>query len=206
MKTTEFKEVPKGVKSPSEIQQANEKENIELQKRFMKDTIINEIATKPTKKETPTTDPFKNNDAEMDTFTDRTSQETPTKEDGQAIISKKLAIQLGTAPKIIAIHDFDDYKLGNFTSIASALAIVHFERRGKHDGVRYYDFMSEKMKSVFIGFNGRGRNDILKLAAYTNPGGSSVMETAQKPNVIARNLFNRNWKQKAQSQGQQVEE
>ena len=205
----EYKEVPDGVQDPSEIQAAIKKETDKLSKRFLETTIENEIAIKPKTEKSivpiTTPDPFKNAD-EMDTFTDRTSQETPTKEDGQTVISKKLAIQLGTAPRIIMSGDFDDYKLGNFTSIASALAIVHFERRGIHDGVGYYDFISQRMKSVFIGFNGRGRNDILKLAAYTNPGGTSVMEKAQKPNVIARNLFNRSWKQKAQNQGLEVEQ
>ena len=142
----------------------------------------------------------------MDTFTDRTSQTKPTREDGQGIIAKKLAVQLGTAPKIIGVQEYDDYKLGNFTSVASALACAHFEKRGIEDGVGYYAFMSNRIKSIFIGVNGRGRNDILKLAAYTNPGGSASLEPAKKPNVVARNLFRRNWQNEAKRQGQTIEE
>jgi hypothetical protein len=169
----------------------------------MEKTIIYDIKEK-NQQPTPEQDPFKP-DQNMETFTERTSQEKATREDGQGIIAKKLAVQLGTAPAIIVKQEFDDYKLGNFTSVPSALACAHFERRGIEDGVGYYAFISNRMKSIFIGVNGRGRNDILKLAAYTNPGGSASLDPAKKPNVIARNLFRRNWENDAQRKGQTVE-
>ena len=197
--TIETKEIPAGVKSPSEIQAAIKKETEKLEKRFLETTIENEIANKPkkTQKTIPTKSivPFNN--------TQRPIQPNKTQKAGSLVIAEILAPQLGTDPLMRAKLQNDELKMG-VLDMPILLSSLHFLRRGREDHVGYYtDFFSGLIRGT-VGINGRGRKDVLQMAS--NISGSSVTTIATKPNLIARNTFRRNWEKDAEKKGQIVEE
>lgn len=196
------KEIPDGVQNPDQIK-ASEKKLIEEKKAsFMKKTITNEIKLKTDPNTAPqgaTTSkgviPFAN--------TQRPQPPGKFREEGGVIVAKVLAPQLGTDPLMRSRMQNDELKMGvlDYPILLSAL---HFIRRGEHDGVGYYlDFFTGLLRGT-VGINGRGRKDVLQ--AMSNISGHSTAEIAKKPNILARNTWNKDWKQKAEDKGQTVNE
>lgn len=125
------------------------------------------------------------------------------KEEGNVIVAKALSEQLGTSPELKSQMRIDERKMGVFSS-AEVPALAHFSYRYVYDHVRYWGHITEWQLTGSQGVGGLARKHILQALANTS--GVQAMEKAKKPNVIARSLWDRNWKEKAESQGQVVEE
>lgn len=123
-------------------------------------------------------------------------------EEGSVIVAKHLAPQLATDPSILANGYWDERKM---MVIKDGILppITHFSARFTYDGVRYWGHLVEWILIGSQGVDGRGRRDI--LAAIGASTGAQSIEKAQAPNVIARNLWSRNWKEKAASEGKVVD-
>jgi len=125
------------------------------------------------------------------------------KEEGSVIVAKALAEQLGTSPELKAQMRIDERKMGVFTN-TEVPALAHFSYRYVYDQIRYWGHIVEWQLTGSQGVGGRGRKDILQALANTS--GIQSVEKAKQPNAIARNLWDRNWKQKAETEGKYVEE
>lgn len=126
-----------------------------------------------------------------------------TKEEGSVIVAKALAEQLGTSPEIKAQMRIDERKMAVLTD-GTLAALSHFSYRNVYDGVRYWGHITEWWLTGSQGIGGLGRRHILQAMANTS--GIQVMDKAEKPNPIARNIWDRNWKEKAAAEGKQVDE
>jgi hypothetical protein len=125
------------------------------------------------------------------------------KEEGSVIVAKALSEQLGTSPEIKAEMRIDERKMAVLTDKTLA-ALSHFSYRFVYDEVRYWGHITEWWLTGSQGINGLGRRHILQALANTS--GVQVTEKADKPNAVARNIWDRNWKKKAEAEGKTVEE
>lgn len=133
----------------------------------------------------------------------RPQRQQPVKKEGNVIVAEKLAEQLGTSPELKAQMRIDERKMGIFTT-TEVPALAHFSYRYVYDQVRYWGHIVEWQLTGSQGVGGRARKDVLQALANTS--GVQGIEKAKKPNIIARSLWDRNWRQKAEAQGQVVEE
>jgi hypothetical protein len=125
------------------------------------------------------------------------------KEEGSVIVAKGLAEQLGTSPELKAEMRIDERKMAVLTDTTLA-ALSHFSYRYVYDGVRYWGHITEWWLTGSQGIGGLGRRHILQALANTS--GIQVMDKAEKPNAVARNIWDRNWKKKAEGEGKVVED
>lgn len=125
------------------------------------------------------------------------------KEEGSVIVAKALAEQLGTSPEIKGEQRIDERKMAVLDDVTLA-ALSHFSYRYVYDGVRYWGHITEWWLTGSQGIGGLGRRHILQALANTS--GVQSVDKAKSPNVLARNVWDRNWKEKAESEGKVVEE
>ncbi len=126
-----------------------------------------------------------------------------SKEEGSVIVAKALAEQLGTSPELKAEQRIDERKMAVLSDKTLA-ALSHFSYRFVYDKVRYWGHITEWWLTGSQGIGGLGRRHILQALANTS--GVQAIEKAEKPNVIARNVWDRSWKRKATEEGKQVED
>jgi len=125
------------------------------------------------------------------------------KEEGSVIVAKALAEQLGTSPELKAQMRIDERKMAVLDD-GTLAALSHFSYRYVYDKVRYWGHITEWWLTGSQGIGGLGRRHILQ--AMANISGVQSVEKAKQPNVVARHLWDRNWQQKAESEGKIVEE
>jgi len=127
----------------------------------------------------------------------------PMKEDGSVIVAKELAGQMGSAPEIKQEMRIDERKFAVLQD-GTLAALSHFSYRYVYDKVRYWGHITEWWLTGSQGIGGLARKHVLQLMA--NSSGVQSIEKAQKPNVVARALWNRDWRRKAEQKGEVVEE
>jgi len=122
-------------------------------------------------------------------------------ESGSAVVAKALAPQLGSSPAILEAHHIDERKMAVLNDLTQT-ALGYFNYRGKVDHVRFFRWISnwELVSSQAVG--GLARRHILQ--AISAASGVTVAEVAGRPNMIARNITNRNWKTNAIRSGKVV--
>lgn len=133
----------------------------------------------------------------------RPSAPKPVKEEGSVIVAKRLAEQLGTSPELKAQMRIDERKMGVLQD-GTLAALSHFSYRFVYDGVRYWGHITEWWLTGSQGIGGLGRRHILQALANTS--GVESVDKAKKPNVVARHLWRRNWKEQAEREGKVVED
>jgi hypothetical protein len=126
------------------------------------------------------------------------------KEEGSVIVARELAGQLGTAPELRAQMRIDELKLSVLNNAATSVALSHFSYRYVYDGVRYWGHTVEWWLRGSQGVGGLARRHVLQ--AIANSSGIQSIEKAEKPNAVARNLWDRGWKEKAQKEGKVIQE
>ena len=119
------------------------------------------------------------------------------------IVAKELAGQLGTAPELKAMKRIDERKMAVLDD-GTLAALSHFSYRYVYDRVRYWGHITEWWLTGSQGIGGLGRRHILQ--AMANITGVQSVEKAKQPNIIARSLWDRNWKKEAETEGKVVEE
>ena len=124
-------------------------------------------------------------------------------EQGSVIVAKHLAPQLGTDPEYLGQGRWDERKVAVLNDLTVS-ALSHFSFRNVYDGVRYWGHICEWELTGSQGIGGLGRRHMLQAIAASS--GVQSIEKAEKPNAIARNLWARGWKDKAEKEGKMVEE
>lgn len=122
-------------------------------------------------------------------------------ESGSSVVAKALAPQLGSSPRILGTHRIDERKMAVLNDMTQT-ALGYFAYRGKIDKVRFFRWISgwELVSSQAVG--GLARRHILQAISASS--GVTVAEVAGRPNIIARNISNRNWKANAVREGKVV--
>lgn len=132
----------------------------------------------------------------------RPSHEKPSQETGSVIVAKALAAQLASNLDFLFKGLIDERKLAVLNEL-EITALNHFEYRNEVDGIRYWGYIVEGERVGSQGKDGIGRRHI--LTALANTSGIQAIDKAEKPNVVARNLWDRGWKEKAAAQGKVAE-
>ena len=112
-----------------------------------------------------------------------------------------LVMQLGSSARFLSQGLIDERKMATINELEQ-VALGHFNYRGQVDGIRYYDELVDWILTSSQGVGGLRARQIIDVTAATS--GQPKVEVAQQPNVLARHLWNRDWKEKAQQQGQVV--
>lgn len=120
-----------------------------------------------------------------------------------AIIAEDLAGQLGSSPKYLGAQEIDERKLAVLNDYTQA-ALGYFQYRGAKGKVRFFNFLVDWELVSSQGINGLARSHILKAIAAG--AGIAGTEVAHKPNLIARNVWNREWKEKSVREGKTIVE
>lgn len=134
------------------------------------------------------------------------SRPAPSKaanETGGVIVAKTLAPQLLSDSRHLGQGIIDERKtavLNEFT----ATALGYFSYRATVDKQRFWGHLVGWELVASQGIDGRGRRDA--LTALANASGVSTSELAKAPNLLARSIWNRDWKEKAEKEGKTVVE
>jgi hypothetical protein len=206
------------IPDPDQIAQTDAEEQARISKQNKADRETqrnNRIMPTPAEPQTPTpseTSPQKSDQdgavrkeegAQIPISSFRPQPPAASKEEGSVIVAKALAEQLGTSPEIKADMRIDERKFAVLDD-GTLAAMSHFSYRNVYDGVRYWGHITEWWLTGSQGIGGLGRRHVLQALANTS--GIQVMDKAEKPNVVARNIWDRAWKKKAEDQGKITED
>jgi len=128
----------------------------------------------------------------------RRKEETP--EDPVVTVAKALAPQMGSDPKHLSKQEIDQRKFAVLNEPCQA-AMGHFSYRAKVDQIRYFQEMLEWELSTTPSIGGLGRRQVIQTVAAAAGVGKGVLDVAEKPNILARNITQRDWKEKAAKEG-----
>lgn len=124
-------------------------------------------------------------------------------ETGGVIVAKTLAPQLLSDSRHLGQGIIDERKTAVLNEY-TATALGHFSYRAEVDHVRYWGHVVGWELVASQGIDGRGRRDA--LTALANASGVASSEIARAPNLLARSIWQRDWKEKAQAEGKTVVE
>jgi hypothetical protein len=121
-----------------------------------------------------------------------------TQKQGSAVLAEKLGPQLATAPEYLVHQQIDERKLAVLNDLTST-SLVYLRFRAWVDHVRFWQWFvdGELVSSQAIG--GRARRDILRALEAAQ--GHQIQEV-KRPSVFARNIWARDWRHKAEMQGE----
>ena len=121
---------------------------------------------------------------------------------GSAVLAEKLGPQLGTAPEYLAHMQIDERKLAILNDLTST-SLVYLRFRAWVDHVRFWQWFvdGELVSSQAVG--GVARRHILKAL---EAGQGAQVKEVQRPGLLARNVWSRDWQKKAEMRGQLIPE
>lgn len=207
------------IPSPDQIEETNRELNAEIEKltKLQKGIPLPPEPEDPTQAESGVIHPTETTPKEADQHSqterkkgssfpmpsNRPQPPQKVKEEGNVIVAKALAEQLGTSPELKQQMRIDERKMAVLQD-GTLASLSHFSYRFVYDGVRYWGHITEWWLTGSQGIGGLGRRHILQALANTS--GIQSVDKANKPNAIARNIWDRNWKQKAEQEGKVVDE
>jgi hypothetical protein len=112
---------------------------------------------------------------------------------GVSIIAKALAPQLGSAQGHLSEGQIDERKFAMLNEMTQP-SLGYFKFRARVDKVRFWGHLVEWELVSRL-----GKRQVLQ--AIQAAAGTKSLEVAEKPNILARNLTQRDWKSKAIEQG-----
>jgi len=136
---------------------------------------------------------------------ERRGREKEKFEDAVVTVAKALAPQMGSDPKFLSKQEIDQRKFAVLNEPCQA-ALGHFYYRSEVDKVRYFTYMLAWELNTTPSIGGLGRRQVIQSIAAAAGVGKGVFEVAQKPNVLARNITRRDWRDKATQEGKVVQE
>jgi hypothetical protein len=136
---------------------------------------------------------------------DRPRREQKTPEDPIVTVAKALAPQMGSDPKHLGQQEIDQRKFAVLTEPTQA-AMGHFYYRAKVDNIRYFDKMLDWELNTTPSISGLARRQVIQTIAAAAGVGKGVFDIAERPNILARNITKRNWREEAAKDGKAVVE
>lgn len=136
---------------------------------------------------------------------DRPRREQRQPEDPIVTVAKALAPQMGSDPKHLGKQEIDQRKFAVLSEPTQA-AMGHFAYRAEVDGIRYFKQMLNWELNTTPSIGGLARRQVIQTIAAAAGVGKGVFEVAERPNILARNITQRNWREKATKDGKTVVE
>jgi len=134
---------------------------------------------------------------------ERRRREQDGREDPIVTVAKALAPQMGSDPKHLGKQEIDQRKFAVLNEATQA-AMGHFKYRAEVDGIRYFEFMLDWELNTTPSIGGLARRQVVQTIAAAAGVGKGVFDVAERPNVLARNITRRDWKEKAAKDGKVV--
>jgi len=151
-------------------------------------------------------------------MSERRGRREEQKEDAVITVAKALAPQMGSSPKFLSEQEIDQRKFAVLNEYTQA-ALAYFNWRGggqkyktrkgeikTRRGIRFWRNLVDWELNTSPSLGGLGRRQIIQETAAAAGVGKGVFEVAQKPNVLARNITSRDWREKATQEGKVVQE
>lgn len=123
---------------------------------------------------------------------------------GTTVVSQTLVPQMGSDKKHLLRFEIDMRKFA-VLSKSDQVAYMHFTYRGEVDKIRYYAMLTDFMLNSSPSIDGLGRKQVIQTVEAST-GGRERGRFVSKPNVLARKLWNRDWREKAESEGATIVE
>jgi hypothetical protein len=151
-------------------------------------------------------------------MSERRGRQEKQPEDAVVTVAKALAPQMGSDPKHLSRQEIDQRKFAVLNEYTQA-ALAYFNWRGggqkyitrkgkikERRGIRFWRNLVDWELNTSPSLGGLGRRQIIQETAAAAGVGKGVLEVAQKPNVLARNITRRDWREKAAQEGKVVQE
>jgi hypothetical protein len=116
-----------------------------------------------------------------------------------------LAPQLGSDTAELVKGKYDMRRLSKLDPL-DKIWIAYFLQVPVEDGGEYAREFCENYMNLAVSDDGWRVNKMIQMVAGAQGSPTQVGELVKKPGIIGRNITNRNWKQKAEEQGQQIVE
>lgn len=132
------------------------------------------------------------------------------REQAMAEVLKMIIPQAFSSPQIMSggaedSGQIDEWKTTVFESGHEAISMMYFRHRGVNDHVRFYEEFTDHYLRSKHSVDGHGLNMIRDIASFLGSGGGKN-KIVKRPNVLARNLWDRDWERRAESEGADVVE
>ena len=125
------------------------------------------------------------------------------KDSGVVVVARALAGQLGSDQAHLIEQQIDQRKFAILHPLCRA-AMGHFNYRAGVDQIRYYGWVIDWELNSSPSENGVGRRQAIQMVNAAAGGGKGSMEVADRPNILQRNLTQRNWKERAVKEGKVI--
>jgi len=129
----------------------------------------------------------------------------PSSVGGNAIEQQiiNLVMQMGSDDKTLGQGRIDMRKFSHINELQQ-VALGHFKYRGEVDGIRYFNRFVTWILNSAASINGLRARQIIQIVAAHS--GTPKPEFVSKPNILARNLWNKKWREEAEREGKVVVE
>lgn len=124
-------------------------------------------------------------------------------ESGVVVVGKALAPQLGSDQAHLVHQKIDQRKLAVLDETVQA-ALGYFTYRGQK--INFWNHVVDWELNSSPSIGGLGRRQLIQMVNAAAGGGRSSLDVAERPNFLARNITERNWKEKAAKQGKAIVE
>lgn len=119
------------------------------------------------------------------------------------VVAQELVPQMGSDNVHLVKQIIDQRKFAVLSEPTQA-ALGYFQYRAVVDKVRFWEHVVEWELNTTPSVGGLGRRQVIQTIQAAS--GGRPVEVAEKPNVLSRNITNRNWKEKAAKEGKMVVE
>jgi len=119
------------------------------------------------------------------------------------VVAQELVPQMGSDNIHLLKQKIDQRKFAVLSEPTQA-ALGYFKYRAVVDKVRFWDHVCEWELNTTPSIGGLGRRQVIQTIQAAS--GGRPVEVAEKPGILARNITNRSWKEKAARKGEMVVE
>lgn len=119
------------------------------------------------------------------------------------VVAQALVPQMGSDNIHLVKQVIDQRKFAVLSEPTQA-ALGYFAYRAEVDHIRFWDHVVKWELNTTPSIGGLGRRQVIQTIQAAS--GGRPVEVAERPNVLSRNITNRNWKEKAAKEGKMVVE
>lgn len=130
-------------------------------------------------------------------------KETAQPPSAGTVVAQQLVPQMGS-DNVHLIRQIIDQRKFAVLSESTQAALGYFQYRATVDKIRFWDHVCEWELNTTPSIGGLGRRQVIQTIQAAS--GGRPVDVAEKPNILARNISNRNWKEKAAKKGEMVVE
>jgi len=119
----------------------------------------------------------------------------PAGENPPDVVGSSLAGELGS-DTVVRQRGYTDMRRLSVLEREDLALLLYSKLRGKKTQV--WKMLYDEYLNLMVSVGGRGRRDIIRMEGVSRGGLPSVSEEIPKPNIIARNIWDRGWKKRVE--------